>query len=160
MSTHAEQRILPYKPEQMFDLVAAVDRYPEFLPWCTGARIRSREGNLVVADLVIGFRMFRERFTSKVELHRPHGIDVVYSEGPFRHLENHWKFLPHGEGGCLIDFYVDFEFRSRLLQTTIGLLFNEAVHRMVRAFEGRAVTLYGAASGTSLPHQHPADHPA
>ncbi len=156
MSTHAEKRVLPYTPEQLFDLVAAIDLYPEFLPWCTGARIRSREGNLVVADLVIGFKVFRERFTSKVVLDRPRRIDVAYSEGPFRHLTNHWEFLPEGEHGCLIDFYVDFEFRSRLLQSTIGLLFNEAVHRMVSAFESRAVALYGRPPALPLPGRHPA----
>src|SRR6185437_11875909 len=132
--THAEQRILPYTAEQLFDLVADVERYPEFLPWCVGER--------VVADLLIGFRMFRERFTSKVTLNRPRRIDVAYSEGPFRYLSNHWIFEPV-EGGCRIDFFVDFEFRSRVLQTLIGALFNEAVRRMVAAFESRARQLYG-----------------
>ena len=143
MPNHAEQRALPYSAEQMFDLVAAVDRYPEFLPWCCGARITSREGEVLHADLVIGFKLFRERFASRVELARPRRIDVVYTDGPFRHLENRWEFEDR-PGGCLIDFYVDFEFRSVLLQTLIGALFTEAVHRMVRAFEGRARTLYGA----------------
>lgn len=143
MPTHAEKRVLPYSPEQMFDLVAAVDRYPEFLPWCTGARIRSRTGNVVIADLIIGFKMFRERFTSKVVLDRPGRIDVAYTDGPFRYLTNHWDFIPRDDGQCLIDFYVDFEFKSRLLQNTIGLLFNEAVRRMIAAFEGRARALYG-----------------
>src|SRR5258707_1990876 len=142
MPTHAEQRVLPYTPEQLFDLVADVERYPEFLPWCVGARVRERRDNLVVADLLIGFRMFRERFTSKVTLARPQRIDVAYSDGPFRYLDNHWIFAPV-EGGCRIDFFVDFEFRSTILQKLIGVLFNEAVRRMVAAFETRAQQLYG-----------------
>ena len=142
MTTHAEQRVLPYTPEQMFDLVAGIERYPEFLPWCVGARIKSREGNVVIADLIIGFKMFRERFTSKVVLGRPGRIDVAYTDGPFRYLTNHWLFEPHPQG-CRIDFFVDFEFKSRILQATIGALFNEAVRRMIVAFEGRARALYG-----------------
>jgi coenzyme Q-binding protein COQ10 len=142
MPTHAEQRVLPYTPEQMFELVADVARYPEFLPWCVASRIRSRDGDVFFADLVIGFKMVRERFTSKVILARPGRIDVTYTEGPFRHLNNHWIFKPHPEG-TEIDFYVDFEFRSKMLQTLIGALFNEAVKLMVGAFEKRAKQLYG-----------------
>ncbi len=144
MPTHAERRLLPYTAEQLFDLVADVERYPEFLPWCLGARIRERNGNEIIADLLIGFKMVRERFTSRVVLDRPDAIHVSYSEGPFRYLNNHWRFLPQRDGGCLIDFYVDFEFRSRMLQKIIEVLFNEAVKRMVGAFEGRARQLYGA----------------
>ena len=157
MPTHVEKRFLPYTPEQLFDLVAAVDRYPEFLPWCLAARIRSREGNVMVADLVIGFKMIRERFTSRVVLDCPDRIDVAYTEGPLRYLNNHWVFerVPpdagHPSGGTLIDFYVDFEFRSKVLQSLIGALFNEAVKRMVGAFETRAHQLYGEPSGSALP---------
>lgn len=149
MPTHAEQRLLPYTAEQLFDLVAGVERYPEFLPWCVGARIRERRADLVVADLLIGFRMVRERFTSRVELDRPHRIHVSYTEGPFRYLNNHWTFTPQPGGGCRIDFHVDFEFRSRMLQKVIEVLFNEAVRRMVAAFEARARQLYGAPAGAS-----------
>jgi coenzyme Q-binding protein COQ10 len=144
MSTHAERRRLPYRAEQLFELVADVERYPEFLPWCVGARVRERTSTLVVADLLIGYRMVRERFTSRVILDRPGRIDVSYSDGPFRYLNNHWLFEPQPDGGCIIDFYVDFEFRSRMLQRIIELLFNEAVRRMVGAFEARARDLYGA----------------
>jgi coenzyme Q-binding protein COQ10 len=144
MPTHAEQRVLPYSREQLFDLVADIERYPEFLPWCLGARIRERSPTLVVADLLIGFKMVRERFTSRVTLDRPRRIDVSYTEGPFRYLNNHWVFETTPEGGCRIDFFVDFEFRSRVLQKIIGVLFNEAVRRMVGAFEARARQLYGA----------------
>ncbi len=142
MPTHAEQRVLGYSPEQLYGLVADIERYPEFLPWCTAARLRKRESDLIVADLVIGFKMIRERFTSRVRLD-PAGqsIDVAYVEGPFKYLNNHWVFMEHPEG-CLIDFYVDFEFRSRLLQKMIQPLFHEAVRRMVAAFETRAHALY------------------
>ena len=141
MATHAERRALPFSPEQMYNLVADVERYPEFLPWCRAARVTSREGNIIHADLVIGFKMFRERFTSKVTLTPCDEIHVEYIKGPMRHLNNHWRFEPH-EKGCIIDFYIDFEFRSRLMQKAIGLLFNEAVRRMVSSFETRAHALY------------------
>jgi coenzyme Q-binding protein COQ10 len=144
MPTHAEQRHLPYTPQQMFNLVADVERYPEFLPWCVASRIRRREGAVFFADLVIGFKMVRERFTSKVTLSAPDRVDVVYTEGPFHYLNNHWVFKPAGDGGTDIDFFVDFEFRSKLLQKLIGALFNEAVRMMVAAFEKRARQLYGA----------------
>lgn len=147
MATHAEKRVLPYTPDQLFDLVADIERYPEFLPWCIGARVRSRRDNLIVADLVIGFKGIRERFTSRVTLNREEmRIDVAYHEGPFKYLNNHWIFNETPSGACEIDFFVDFEFRSRLLQKIIGLLFNEAVRRMVAAFEERAGELYGPSS--------------
>jgi len=142
MPTHAEKRVLSYTPEQLFALVADIERYPEFLPWCLAARVKERRADLIVADLVIGFRMFRERFTSRVALDPPRRIDVTYAEGPFRRLTNRWVFEPV-PGGCRIDFYVDFEFRSRVLQKLIEVLFSEAVRRMVGAFEKRARDLYG-----------------
>ncbi len=146
MPTHAEKRVLPYRPRQLYDLVADVERYPEFLPWCMAARVRERTAEAVVADMVIGFKIFRERFTSRVTLD-PAGrrIDVAYEKGPFKYLNNHWIFQEHPEG-CEIDFYVDFAFRSRLLQKAITVLFQEAVRRMVAAFETRARALYGPPS--------------
>jgi coenzyme Q-binding protein COQ10 len=151
MPKYAERRVLPYTPKQLYDLVADIERYPEFLPWCVGARVRERHDKLIVADLVIGFRMFRERFTSRVTLlpDDPEGprIDTAYADGPFKYLTNRWLFRPH-EKGCEIDFFVDFEFRSRLLQMTIEILFGEAVRRMVRAFELRAAALYGKPAGS------------
>ena len=142
MPTHAEKRVLPYQPQQLYALVADIERYPDFLPWCLAARIRRREGDTVVADLIIGFKMVRESFTSRVVLDpERQRIDVAYSDGPFRYLNNHWRFDPH-PGGCEIDFYVDFEFRSRLLRKIMEPLFNEAVRRMVGAFEARAEALY------------------
>lgn len=147
MPVHRERRVLPYAPRQLFDLVADVEAYPQFLPWCIGARIRRREGPVIVADLIIGFRLFRERFTSRVSLTPDNQdgprIDTVYADGPFKRLESYWIFHPHADG-CDVEFFVDFEFKSRLLQATIELLFHEAVRRMVAAFEGRAAKLYGA----------------
>lgn len=145
MPTHAEKRHLPYSQKQLFDLVAQVDRYPEFLPWCTASRITKQDGNLFFADLVVRFKVFTERFKSKVTLHEHDQIDVEYIDGPFRYLNNHWRFLAQDDGTCVIDFFVDFEFRSKVLQALIGLLFNEAVSRMVGAFEARAQDLYGKA---------------
>ena len=145
MPTHAEKRVLPYTPEQLLALVADVERYPEFLPWCLAARVRERRPDLMVADMIIGFRMFRERFTSRVTLDPSKQIDVAYAEGPFRYLTNHWTFTPV-PGGCRVGFFVDFEFKSRLLQRLIEVLFNEAVRRMVSAFEKRALDLHGAPS--------------
>lgn len=143
MPTHAEKRIVPYSPDQMYALVADVETYPEFLPWCVGARIKKREGNVLFADLMIGYKLIRERFTSRVELHpEENRLDVTYTDGPFRYLNNHWAFIPQ-DRGCLIDFYVDFEFKNLVLQRVMGLFFNEAVRRMVQAFEDRAKALYG-----------------
>jgi coenzyme Q-binding protein COQ10 len=148
MATHAERRALPYTPDQMYALVVDIERYPEFLPWCRAARITRRDGDVLYADLVIGFRMFRERFSSKVSLNPPHGIHVDYIKGPMRHLNNHWRFEPR-EDGCLIDFHVDFELRSAILDRAIGLLFHEAARRMVSAFEMRARAIYGSPSSPS-----------
>lgn len=149
MPIHTEKRVVPYTAAQMYALIADIGSYPEFLPWCSAARIRARratgEGEVIDADLVISFRVFRERFGSRVTL-RPHmnEIDVSYLDGPFKYLNNHWKFHAIDEISCEIDFHVDFEFRSRTLQALIGLVFNEAMQRVVRAFEARAKALYGA----------------
>lgn len=152
MPSHHEKRVLPHSPDQLFALVADIESYPEFLPWCLAARNNRREkaGNseIVWSDLVIGFKFVRERFTSKVTLTPGDGetsprIDVEYVDGPLRYLRNHWVFEPAQGGACEIDFFVDFEFRSKMLQKLIGALFHEAVTRMVRAFEKRATELYG-----------------
>ena len=148
MPTHAERQIVPYQPEQIFDLVADVEKYPQFLPWCVAARVRSRSETELIAGLTIGFGPFRESFTSRITPHRPDRIDVRYEKGPFKYLNNHWKFLPHPRG-TEVDFFVDFEFHSRILQAAIGLVFNEAVRRMVGAFHKRAVAVYGASGGRS-----------
>lgn len=155
MPTHAERKVLRYSPEQMFDLVADVRRYPEFLPWCVGARVLSSTETELIADLTIGFKMFRETFRSRVTLERPDHVHVTYETGPFRYLNNHWRFRPMPQG-CEVEFFVDFEFKSRILQMAIGVVFNEAVRLMVRAFERRAMMLYGrshapVAGGSATP---------
>lgn len=159
MPRHSESRLVPYRPEQIFDLVADVGRYPEFLPWCVGARIRTRSEAEMVADLTIGFGPFRESFTSRVALERPpghagHRIGVRYENGPFRYLTNQWRFEPSGSG-CRVDFHVDFEFRSRLLQVAIGAVFQEAVRRMVVAFHTRARVVYGVPPVQAPSHAPP-----
>jgi len=146
MPTHSEKRAMPYKAEQMFDLVADIAKYPEFLPWCTGARIRSEreieDGKVVEADLIISFKLFRERFTSRVTMHpSDNRIEVEYLDGPFKYLVNYWHFIP-SETGCIADFHVDFEFKSKVLQALIGVVFGEAMRRIVKAFEDRAKVLY------------------
>jgi coenzyme Q-binding protein COQ10 len=142
MPTHAERHIVPYTPEQLYDLVADVDSYPRFLPWCVASRVRSRTDTQLVADLTIGFGPFRESFTSRVTLDRPQRVTVKYENGPFRYLNNQWDFLPRGTG-TEVAFFVDFEFRSRILRAAIGVVFNEAVRRMVNAFLKRARDVYG-----------------
>ncbi|MDC0987652.1 type II toxin-antitoxin system RatA family toxin [Alphaproteobacteria bacterium] len=144
MATHSEQRSLPHSSEQLFGLVADVEKYPEFLPWCVGARIRSQESDLLVADLMIGFNGLNEKFTTQVKLDRvAMKIDVIYQDGPFKYLNNRWLFMSKNAGACDLDFFIDFEFKSRLLQALMGPLFGEAVRRMVGAFESRASHLYG-----------------
>jgi coenzyme Q-binding protein COQ10 len=167
MPSHHETRALPHSPQQLFALVADIERYPEFLPWCLAARNNRRQatedGEIVWSDLVIGFRLVRERFTSKVALmpggageggDGPPRIDVEYVDGPMKYLHNHWVFRPGADGGCEIEFYVDFEFRSKLLQKIIGALFHEAVSRMVAAFEKRADALYGTPDGAAAAPAH------
>lgn len=145
MLQHIEQKTLPYTPEQMFDLVADVDRYKEFAPWCVGSRINRREGaHVFYADLVIGYKLIRERFSSKVHLDRPNEIYIEYLRGPMKHLKNRWKFIREADGACTIDFSVEFEFDNGMLQGLAHLFFNEVVKRMVGAFERRAEYLYGA----------------
>lgn len=142
MPTHAETRVVPYRPEQMWDLVADVDRYPQFLPWCVGAKVRQQTATVQVADMAVGFGPFRERFTSRNGLLRPEYIKVRYERGPFHYLNNDWFFAPDPRG-CKVDFWVDFEFRSRILQTAMGAVFNEATRHMVNAFLRRAREIYG-----------------
>lgn len=146
MPTHSETRRLPYTAQQMYDLVSDVASYPKFLPWCAAARIRSRTpiptGEVMEADLVISFKVFRERFGSRVELNPTEmTIDTRYIDGPFRFMESTWSFAD-ADGGCDVRFHVDFEFKNAVLQGLIGMVFNEAMQRVVRAFERRAAELY------------------
>jgi coenzyme Q-binding protein COQ10 len=150
VTRHAERRLVRFAPRQLFDLVADVPRYPEFLPWCTAARIRHQESpDIQLGELAIGFGPFHEKFVSRIVL-TPDAeggprIETTGVEGPFRQLASHWEFQPHPEG-TLIHFSLEFEFRSILLQQTVRLLFAEAVKRMVGAFEARASQLYGKPS--------------
>lgn len=150
MPTHAETRALPYSPDQMYALVADVARYPQFIPWISASRVRSvtPEGDhaVMLADLVIGFKMFRERFLSRVTLWEgDRRIETEYVDGPFKHMISTWAFTPAPDGrpGCEVHFSVDFEFRNKLLQGAAGLFFHDAMQRIVRAFETRAEALHG-----------------
>ena len=148
MPTHSEKRVMPHSAAQMYQLIADIEAYEEFLPWVAAARITRRQveadHEIVDADLVVSFKVFREKFGSRVTL-RPaaHEIDVAYLDGPFKYLNNHWKFTPIDDASCEVDFFVDFEFRSFILQKMIGVVFTEAMERIVRAFEARAKDLYG-----------------
>lgn len=147
MPKHSETRKLPYTAQQMYDLVADVANYPKFLPWTAAARIRSREQvgdhEVMLADLVISFKVFREKFGSKVTLYPDDmRIDTEYLDGPFHHLISNWGFKDL-DGGCEVSFAVDFEFKNRILQGAAGMFFFEAMQRIVRAFERRAEELYG-----------------
>ncbi|RWR07895.1 type II toxin-antitoxin system RatA family toxin [Paenirhodobacter populi] len=153
MPTHTEKRVMPYTARQMYDLVADVQKYPQFLPWNSAARIRSRRpgpeagSEILEADLVISFKVFRERFGSRVTLFPMLcRVDTEYLDGPFRYMKSWWQFTDRAEGGCTVDFFVDFEFRNALLQGVIGVVFDQAMKKIVRAFEERAETLYGKAA--------------
>ncbi|ADE85536.1 type II toxin-antitoxin system RatA family toxin [Rhodobacter capsulatus] len=149
MPRHTEQRFMPYSAAQMYALVADVARYPEFLPWNSAARIRARKPGprpgteLMEADLVISFKVFRERFGSRVVLDPDNfRVDTQYLDGPFKHMHSWWQFSDR-PGGCEVDFFVDFEFKNALLQGVIGIVFDQAMRMIVKAFEDRAIALYG-----------------
>ena len=150
MPSHAETRKLPYTAQQMYDLVADVASYPQFLPWTAAARVRKDEqqddgSTLMEADLVISFKVFRERFGSRVVLWpEDKRIETEYLDGPFKYMISNWRFKDI-EGGCEVQFDVDFEFKNILLQKAAGLFFYDAMQRIVKAFEGRAQDLYGTA---------------
>jgi coenzyme Q-binding protein COQ10 len=143
-----ETRGMPYTPEQMFDLVGDVGRYPEFLPWVIATRVRSESETEMVADMLVGFKALKEKFTSRVVKRRPEEIQVTYVDGPLRDLENTWRFRPV-EGGCEIDFAVDFAFRNPLFEKIAGQYFDRAFRKMVSAFEERAAVLYGSNSSSA-----------
>ena len=145
MPRHAERRVSAFTPEQLFDLVVDVERYPEFLPWCLGAAVTTQHEDGFEADLAIGFRLLRASYRSRITHHRPTRIDVTLVRGPFRHLVNHWRFEQVDGLKTEIDFEVDFEFRSTVFSKAMSPLFGVAVQRMVHEFERRAQCLY---SGT------------
>ena len=150
MPKHSETRHLPYTPEQMFDLVADVGRYGEFLPWVSAIRVRSNSETEMVADMIVGFKGLRESFTSKVQKERPGHIRVDYLDGPLKYLNNDWRFKPDGQGGTLVEFCVDFQFKNRVFEMLAGQVFDRALRKMIGAFEDRAAQLYGdSATGSS-----------
>jgi len=156
MPKHSETRHLPYTPEQMFDMVADVRRYPEFLPWVSAMRVRSDSESETLADMIVGFKGLRETFTSKVQKTRPDAITVDYIEGPLKFLRNEWRFRAE-PGGCAVDFSVDFAFKNRMFEMIAGQVFGSALRRMIGAFETRAAQLYGAdGSGSSSSSAHSA----
>jgi coenzyme Q-binding protein COQ10 len=148
MPTHREIKTMPYTAQQMYDLVGDVQSYPKFLPWNAAARIRSRDDmgdhEVMLADLVISFKVFREKFGSKVVLWpADKKIDTEYLDGPFKYMKSWWQFRDLDDGSCEVEFFVDFEFKNAILQSVIGVVFNEAMRRVVSAFEKRAADLYG-----------------
>jgi len=157
MPRHAETRHLPYTPEQLFDLVADVARYGEFLPWVSAVRVRSDSETEMVADVIVGFSALRESFTSRVEKKRAETLSVDYVDGPLKYLRNDWAFRPDGAGGTYVDFSVDFAFRSVIFEKIAGQMFDRALRKMIGAFEERAKALYGAGeSGISSSSAHSA----
>ena len=148
MPKHAETRHLPYTPEQMFDMVADVKRYPEFLPWVSAMRVRQDSDTATLADMIVGFKGLRETFTSKVEKVRPDHIHVEYIDGPLKYLHNDWRFRSE-EGGCAVDFAVDFQFKNRMFEMLAGQVFGVALRRRIGAFEDRAKVLYGSSSSSA-----------
>ena len=156
MPNHSETRHLPYTPEQMFDLVADVKRYPEFLPWVSAMRVRSDSSAETLADMIVGFKGLRETFTSRVRKQRPDSITVEYIEGPLKFLRNDWHFRAE-PGGCAVEFSVDFAFKNRVFEMLAGQVFQAALRRMTGAFEARAAQLYASpASGSSSSSAHSA----
>ncbi len=152
MPTHSEIRHSPYSPRQIYDLVVDIERYPEFLPWCRGARVLDRQAEHFVGELIISFSHLTERYASKVTPKAPPtpadegSIEVELVNGPFHHLFNHWRFVPTAEGGTEIHFAVDFQFKSKWLDKLIGGFFSRAIEKMGRAFVERADALYGPSS--------------
>lgn len=149
MLVHTENKFLPYTSQQMYTLVHGAEYYPDFLPWCVGTRIRNKQQNAtsetMEVDMIVGYKGISERYTCQVigtEQASSPRIDIKYLSGPFKHLYNHWIFIPTS-GGCTVDFRVEFEFKSRMLSAMLSPFFHEASKRMVSAFENRAKSLYG-----------------
>ena len=149
MPRHSETKHLPYTPEQLFEMVADVGRYDEFLPWVVAVRVRSSSEQETLADLVVGFNAFKERFTSRVRKERPSRICVDYVEGPLKYLHNEWRFEPAAGGGTNVHFSVDFAFKSRIFEALAGQMFDRALRRMTGAFEARAAALYGISKSSA-----------
>jgi len=148
MPAHHESRDVAFSAEELFELVADVESYHEFVPWCSAVRIRSRESRgqreVVVADMVVSIRAYSEKLVSHVTLDRDElRINVRYLEGPLRKLDCEWRFQPRGDGGCRVEYDVEFEFRNRLMTAFSGLFLDRAVTSIVSAFEKRANAILG-----------------
>lgn len=144
MPTHSEIRNLTFSAPQMFGLVLDVAKYPEFLPWCVATRVKSKDGGengQMVADMAVGFKMLQERYTSRITFETPHHIHITDIGGPFKRLETDWRFIANADG-CEVDFQINFEFRSVLLEKVMGKVFTEAAHKMMQAFVTRAEQVY------------------
>ncbi|WP_445192685.1 type II toxin-antitoxin system RatA family toxin [Sphingomonas sp. Tas61C01] len=143
MPKHSETRHLPYTPEQMYEMVADVKSYPQFLPWVSAMRVRSDTATETLADMIVGFKGLRETFTSRVKKSYPDTITVDYIDGPLKYLRNEWRFRRE-DGGCAVDFSVDFAFKNRVFEMLAGQVFGQALRKMIGAFETRAADLYGS----------------
>src|ERR1700690_628109 len=149
MPHFSTKRRVRHSAAQMFDLVADGENYPEFVPLCSALRVKSRadKGNgvaVLVADMTVAYKMIRQTFTSRVTLDRPQlKILVEYVDGPFRHMQNRWAFHPVGENACDVEFFIDYEFRSRTLALLMGAMFDTVFHKFSAAFEKRADQVYG-----------------
>jgi coenzyme Q-binding protein COQ10 len=146
MPEHHETRVLPYSPAELFDLVADVEHYPDFLPWCKAARVVEPGDKKIIADLVIGYKLLTEKFRSEVALDRPRSITVKYLSGPLSHLTNQWEFKPKGINACTLSFHVSFDFHNPLLRSAMQLFFDKALVKMMQAFEERAAQLHKKAA--------------
>lgn len=143
MGTKLHSHFLPYRPDQLYDLVVDVEKYPEFLPWCLGVRVVAKSDKDIVADLIVGYKFFRETFRSKVHLTPKTRIDVEYINGPFHHLNNHWVFKEGPNSGTNVDFFIDFQFKSSFFQSATQMVFESAFDKMLDAFKKRAQEVYG-----------------
>jgi coenzyme Q-binding protein COQ10 len=143
MPTYQESRIVPYTSEQLYALVMDIEKYPEFLPWCLGARINAQSKTHLSADVIVGYKVFREQFSSRVHFTQDKEIDVEYLKGPMRHLHNKWAFKDVKSGQCKVDFYVDFSLKTKLFESIVDQFFHKALVRMITSFETRAIDLYG-----------------
>ncbi|MEZ0259361.1 MAG: type II toxin-antitoxin system RatA family toxin [Alphaproteobacteria bacterium] len=143
MPSHAEKRVLPYTSEQLFDLVMDIEKYPEFMPWCIATRINSRGKDVLNADVIVGYKVFREKFNSTVVFKRPKTIEVEYKQGPMKHLQNRWAFKDIKGGQCEVDFYIEFSMKSKMFETLVDQFFHRVLVKMINSFEDRAAELYG-----------------
>lgn len=142
MPTHTDTCILPYDSAFICDIVSDIERYPEFLPWCHAVEIVDRVNDQVIAKVTLGNDIFTESYRCSVKTERPFRIDVRYVEGPFKHLNTHWRFIECGTDGCKVDFFIDFEFQSSLFQMFFQKVFSSVVKSIMSAFIERAHKLY------------------